>query len=160
MKKVIYPGSFDPITLGHLDIITRSSKLYDEVIVAVSNNVKKKTLFSAEERVLMIEEATSHLDNVKVTKNDKLIVDFAKEQDSKIIIRGLRAVTDFEFEFQMTLANKKLESDIETVFLITDEKYSYVSSSLAKELASFDRDITDFVPKCVCREIKKALKKV
>ncbi len=154
-NRVIYPGSFDPVTLGHVDIIKRASKMFDEVIVAVSHNPKKKYLFDMDERIELLEESLKHLDNIVIKHNSLLVVDFAKKEDSTKILRGLRAMTDFEFEFQMTLANKKLDPEIETVFLVTNEKYSYISSSLTKELAQFGRDITEFAPKIVCERIKE-----
>ncbi len=153
-NRVIYPGSFDPVTLGHIDIIERASKMFDEVIIAVSYNHKKKYLCNQEERIELLEKSLRHLDNIIIKSNDMLVVDFAKKVNSKKILRGLRAMTDFEFEFQMTLANKKLAPDIETVFLVTNEKYSYVSSSLVKELAQFNKDISEFAPKIVCERLK------
>ncbi len=153
-NRVIYPGSFDPVTLGHVDIIERASKMFDEVVIAVSHNYNKKYLCNMDERIELLQKSLKHLNNVIVKANDLLVVDFARKEDSRKILRGLRAMTDFEFEFQMTLANKKLAPDIETVFLVTSEKYSYVSSSLVKELAQFGKDITEFAPKIVCDRLK------
>ncbi len=153
-NRVIYPGSFDPVTLGHVDIIERASKMFDEVVIAVSHNHKKEYLCNKEERIELLEEALKHLNNIVVKENNLLVVDFANKENSQKILRGLRAMTDFEFEFQMTLANKKLAPDIETVFLVTNEKYSYVSSSLVKELAQFGKDISNFAPKNVCDRLK------
>ncbi len=158
-NRVIYPGSFDPVTLGHVDIIERASKMFDEVIIAVSHNHVKNYLFTSKERVSLLNEALKHLDNVVVKENEMLVVDFAEAEKSKKILRGLRAMTDFEFEFQLTLANKKLAPEIETVFLVTSEKYSYVSSSLVKELAQFGKDISEFAPKLVCNTLKEKFKK-
>ncbi len=153
-NRVIYPGSFDPVTLGHVDIIERASKMFDEVVIAVSHNYKKKYLCDTKERIELLQASLKHLDNIVVKENELLVVDFARREESKKILRGLRAMTDFEFEFQMTLANKKLAPDIETVFLVTNEKYSYVSSSLVKELAQFGKDISEFAPKIVCDRLK------
>lgn len=147
MKKAIYPGSFDPITYGHLDIIERSAGLFDELIVAVLSNSAKKTLFSNDERVKMIEGLVAKYPNVKVMKFDGLLVEFAEKVDAKIIVRGLRAVTDFEYELQICQTYKVEKPDIETVFLTTDLKYSYLSSTVVREYASYGADISKFVPK-------------
>ena len=132
----IYPGSFDPVTNGHIDLINRSSKLFSRVIVAVSNqSVNKKYLFNSNERVKLISENINHLDNVQVVTFDNLLIDYANQCNANIIIRGLRAISDFEYEFQMSLMNKKLDNNIDTVFLMPDEKYTYISSSLVKEIS-------------------------
>lgn len=146
MKTAIYPGSFDPVTFGHLDIIERSSKIVDELVIGVLNNRAKNSLFSLEERVSMITEMTKHLPNVKVGCFDGLLVDYMKEIDATIIIRGLRAVTDFEYELQIAQANGVQSENIETIFLTTNLKYSYLSSTIVKEFASYGGDISKFVP--------------
>ena len=146
MKKAIYPGSFDPMTLGHLDIIERSSKIVDELNVAVLKNNAKNPLFSADERVSMIKEFTSHLPNITVTAYDGLLADYADQIGANIIVRGLRAVTDFEYELQIAQSNRKVAPDIDTVFLATSIEYSYLSSSVVKEYASFGVDVHDFIP--------------
>lgn len=146
MKRAIYPGSFDPITKGHEDMILRSSKIVDELIVGVLNNSAKKSLFSVEERVSMLEELTKDLPNVKVTSFDGLLVDYMREIDANIIIRGLRAVTDFEYELQIAQSNHIQNTEIETIFLTTNLKYSYLSSTIVKEFASYGGDISQFVP--------------
>ncbi len=146
MKVAIYPGSFDPVTFGHLDIIERSSKIVDELVIGVLNNSAKNSLFSLEERVSMIKEMTAHLPNVKVGYFEGLLVDYMKEINATIIIRGLRAVTDFEYELQIAQANGVQSEGIETVFLTTNLKYSYLSSTIVKEFASYGGDISKFVP--------------
>ena len=148
MKKAIYPGSFDPVTFGHMDIITRSAKIVDELVVGVLNNSAKNSLFSLEERVSMIKEMTKDIPNVKVASFDGLLVDYMNEIGATIIIRGLRAVTDFEYELQIAQANHVQNEEIETIFLTTDLKYSYLSSTIVKEVASYGGDISKFVPEC------------
>ncbi len=155
MKKAIYPGSFDPITLGHLDIIERASKLFDRLIIAVLDNSAKSPLFSTEERVNMIKEVTKHIDNVEVKYFGGLTVDFAKECEAAVMVRGLRAVTDFEYELQIAQLNRVINPDIDTVFLITDLKYAYLSSSSVKEVAAYGGDISQFVTPLVETEVKK-----
>ena len=149
MTKAVYPGSFDPITFGHLDIIQRSSKMFDEVVIGVLDNMRKTPLFLAKERVNMINEVVKDIPNVSVCAFSGLLVDFAKSQDSKVIIRGLRAITDFEYELQMAQTNRQIMEDLDTVFLSTNVEYSYLSSSMVKELALFHGDISKFVPKHV-----------
>ncbi len=146
MKIAIYPGSFDPLTFGHIDIIERSSKIVDELWVGVLNNSAKNSLFSLDERVSMIKEMTKHLSNVKVGSFQGLLVDYMKEINATIIIRGLRAVTDFEYELQIAQANNVQNQEIETIFLTTNLKYSYLSSTIVKEFASYGGDISNFVP--------------
>ncbi|MGG7057534.1 pantetheine-phosphate adenylyltransferase [Clostridium nigeriense] len=146
MNIAIYPGSFDPITNGHLDIITRGAKIYDKLIVAILVNVDKKCLFTIEERVELIKRVTRNLDNVEVLSFDGLLVDFAKMHNSKVILKGLRTMSDFEYEFQMALMNSKLDSEIETVFMMTSSAYSYVSSSSVKQVAKFGGNIRGLVP--------------
>lgn len=155
MNIAIYPGSFDPITNGHLDIITRGAKIYDKLIVAVLVNVDKKCLFSIEERVELIKRVTNHIENVEVLSFDGLLVDFAKLHNSKVILKGLRTMSDFEYEFQMALMNSKLDSEIETVFMMTSSEYSYVSSSSVKQVAKFGGNINGLVPNELISEIKE-----
>lgn len=146
MKRAIYPGSFDPVTNGHVDIILRSSKIVDRLIVGVLNNSAKKSLFSVEERVSMLKELTKDLPNVEVTSFDGLLVDYMREIDASIIVRGLRAVTDFEYELQIAQTNHIENTDIETIFLTTNLQYTYLSSTIVKEFASYGGDISKFVP--------------
>lgn len=153
MRSAIYPGSFDPITLGHLDVIERSSKLVDHLIVGVLNNNTKTPLFSVDERVNMIKEATNYLGNVEVLSFKGLLVDFAKSLDVHVIIRGLRAITDFEFELQMAQTNSIINTSVDTIFLTTNLKYAYLSSSNVKEVAMYGGDITEFVPSFVVNKV-------
>lgn len=146
MKTVICPGSFDPVTKGHMDIIERASKLFDKVIVAVLNNSSKNPSFSIEERIGLLEETTGHLNNIEIATFDGLLVDFAKIKGASAVVKGLRAVTDFEYEFQMSMINKKLCPDIETIFLNTSQEYMYLSSSVVKQIAAAGGDISLFVP--------------
>lgn len=146
MLIAVYPGSFDPTTLGHLDIIERSSKAVDHLIIGVLNNNSKTPLFSAEERVKMLRDVTSIFPNVEVQAFSGLLVDFARQCNASVIIRGLRAITDFEYELQMAHSNRMLAPELDTIFLTTNLKYAYVSSSMVKEVASFGGDISQFVP--------------
>lgn len=155
MKRAITPGTFDPLTSGHLDIITRAAQLFDEVIVAVAASEKKHPLFSLDERVALAREATTHLPNVRVEPFAGLLVDFAHEQGTSILVKGLRATTDFEYEFAMTAANYHLDPDLETVFIMSSPKNMYVSSSLVREIASFQGNISDFVPPCVLAALER-----
>ena len=155
MKICIYPGSFDPVTYGHIDIIDRASKIADKLIVAVLNNHDKKSLFTVEERVEMIKESINKYDNVEVESFEGLLVDYAKSKNAKIVIRGLRAVTDFEYELQMAQTNRELLSDLDTVFLLTNLKYSYLSSSIVKQVASFGGDVSKFVTPIVSEKLKR-----
>ena len=154
MLRAIYPGSFDPVTFGHLDIMTRAYNIVDELIIGVLRNKAKMPLFSVEERVKMLEEVTCNLPNVRIIPFEGLLVDFAKELDAKVVIRGLRAITDFEYELQMAQTNQKLQSDIETLFLTTSLDYSYLSSTTVKEVAAFGGDISQFVPEAVADRMK------
>lgn len=153
MKRAIYPGSFDPVTFGHLDVIERSSKITDELIIGVLNNSAKSPLFSVEERVTMLKEATSHIPHVRVEAFDGLLVDFAIQSGANTIVRGLRAVTDFEYELQMSQINTVLNQDIDTVFLTTRLQYAYLSSSIVKEVALMGGDISKFVPESVIKRV-------
>ena len=153
----VCPGSFDPVTLGHVDIMTRASKLFDKVIVLVSVNPAKNPSFSAEERVEMIKEVTKDLDNIEVDILTGLLAEYVKNIKATAIVKGLRAVTDFEYEFQQALANKKLYPDAETVFLVTSSENMYLSSSVVKQIASFGGDISDFVPEAIADKITKRL---
>lgn len=158
MQRAVYPGSFDPITNGHLDIIKRAAVMYDELVVAVVTNYSKKPTFSTEERIAMIKKSTEGLNNIRVTNFDGLLVDFAAAEKANIIVKGLRAVSDFEYEFQMALMNKKLRIDIETIFIMTNYKYSYLSSSMVKEIASLGGCIKDLVPDSILQDIKNKFK--
>ena len=159
MKTVIYPGSFDPITNGHLDIISRAAKNYDKVIVAILKNSAKTPAFTVEEKADMIRRATTHLPNVEIDSFDGLLVDYVEKKNSRVIIKGLRAVSDFEYEFQMALANKKINPDIETLFMMTDVQYAYLSSSIVREMASLGASLSGLVPDCIADDIVKKLKK-
>ena len=156
-QRAIYPGSFDPITYGHIDLIKRAQEIFSEVIVAVAHNPQKKPLFSVEERVKMLHEATAELKGVIVDDFDGLVVDYARKKKAKVLIRGLRMISDFEYEFQMALTNRKLSPDIETIFLMPHESYSYLSSKLLKEAAYLGADLSDFVPDFVEKALKKKL---
>ncbi|WP_020563389.1 pantetheine-phosphate adenylyltransferase [Methylosarcina fibrata] len=145
----IYPGTFDPITSGHLDLIARAAKLYDRIIVAVALNKGKTPLFSMEERVAMASEVTTEFGNVEVKGFDSLLVEFAKKQNAHVILRGLRAVSDFEYEFQLAGMNRRLAPDLETVFLTPAEQYEFISSSMIREIAQLKGDVSSFVPDLV-----------
>ncbi len=156
----ICPGSFDPITIGHLDIISRSAKMFSKVIVVVMSNVYKSSgSFTVEERVEMIKKSVADIPNVEVDHFDGLLADYAASKNAKAIIKGLRAVTDFEYEFQMALTNKKLNPNLETLFLTTSAENMYLSSSMVKQIASMGGDITDFVPPAIHKDIVNRLKK-
>lgn len=157
MKTAIYPGSFDPITLGHLNIITRAASIYDRLIVLVGYNIKKQPMFSPEERVELIRQATRHLPNVEVEASDQLLAHYAREKGACVVVKGLRAVSDFESEFTQSLINKKLNPELDTMFLAAEEKYMYLSSSAVKELGRFDVDLRDFLPAEVIDEFKRRL---
>jgi pantetheine-phosphate adenylyltransferase len=153
----IYPGTFDPPTNGHLDIIERSSKIFEKLVVSVAMNTSKKTLFSVEKRIELLEKMTAPYDNVRVTSFSGLLVEYARSVGAKVIIRGLRAVSDFEYEFQMAHMNKKLYPELDTVFMMTGEKYFYVSSNIVKEIATLGGDISDLVHSAVEKELRVAL---
>lgn len=159
MKIGVYPGSFDPVTNGHLDIIERASKIFDKLIVAVLINPNKTPVFDIEERVELLKETTEHLPNVEVKAFKGLLIDFMKQENAKVIVKGLRAVSDFEYEFQMALLNKKLEPSIETIFMMTNSKYSYLSSSMVKEVARFGGCIEDLVPEKIAKKVMRKLNK-
>ena len=158
MFRAIYPGSFDPVTNGHIDIIERAAEIADELIIGVLQNKAKTPLFSVEERVTMLKEVTKNIKNVKIVPFEGLLIDFAHQMDVKVIVRGLRAVTDFEYELQMSQTNRKLSSDVETIFLTTSLEYSYLSSTTVKEVASFKGDISQFVPEIVAKKITEKIK--
>ena len=145
MRRALVPGTFDPITNGHIDVIARASQMFDEVIVGVAKSDKKRPLFTLEERVALAKEATARLDNVSVVGFDDLLVHFAEEIDCKFVVKGLRAITDFEYEFQMTAANYRLNDSIETVFIMSPPQYMYLSSSIVREIASFHCNISELV---------------
>jgi len=151
----IYPGSFDPITNGHLDIITRSAKLFDKLIVAVLSNPRKTALFTVDERIEMIRESVKDIDNIEIDSFSGLLIDFARLKKAKVIVKGLRAVSDFEYELQMALMNNKLDSEIETVFIMTSSKYSFLSSSIIKEVSSFGGCVRGLVPPIVEKRLKQ-----
>ena len=155
MKTAIYPGSFDPVTLGHYDIIERSSKIFDKVIVGVLVNSAKSPLFSVEERVKMLEEVTAALPNVEIKAFNGLLIDFVRQNGANVIIRGLRAITDFEYELQMAQMNRVIAPEIDTLFLTTNLKYAYLSSSMAKEVAMYGGDISEFLAPTVAEKVKE-----
>ncbi|WP_411501760.1 pantetheine-phosphate adenylyltransferase [Brevibacillus centrosporus] len=149
MNIAVCSGSFDPVTYGHLDIITRGAKIFDKVIVAVLINAKKKSLFSVEERLDLLRQVTAEMDNVEVDSFDGLLIDYMKKRNAQVIIRGLRAVSDFEYEMQVASMNKKLNENVETFFMMTSHQYSYLSSSIVKEVASYKASVKDLVPPAV-----------
>ncbi len=157
MRRAVYPGSFDPVTNGHLDVIERAARLFDEVLVAVAVNSAKSGLFSYERRVELLTEALVGYSNVRVTRFDGLLVDFAQRSEAQVIIRGLRAISDFEFEFQMALMNRKLEGRIETMFLMPKEEYTYLSSRIVKEIARLGGAVHAFVPPNVEAALREGL---
>jgi pantetheine-phosphate adenylyltransferase len=158
-QKAIYPGTFDPITYGHIDLIKRAQEIFSEVIVAVGHNPHKRPLFTLKERVEMLKKATVGMSGTIIDEFDGLVVDYARRQKAKVLIRGLRMISDFEYEFQMALTNRKLSPDIETIFLMPQESYSYLSSKLLKEAASLGADLSSFVPDFVEKALKKKLKR-
>jgi len=157
MRKAVYPGSFDPVTFGHLDIIERSARMSDHLIIGVLNNNSKTPLFSVEERVNMLKSLTEDLPNVEVKSFGGLLVDFVRANQADAVIRGLRAVTDFEYELQIAQTNRVMAPEIDTVFLTTNLKYSYLSSSIVKEIAAYGGEINTFVPACVAQRVMKKM---
>ncbi len=158
MRTAIYPGSFDPLTNGHLDVLQRASKLFDRVVVAIASNESKNPLFTLEERLALMKPAISRMRNVKADVFDGLLVEYAAKQTAQAIVRGLRAVSDFEFEFQMALMNRKLDQKIETIFMMPKETYTFISSRIVKEIARLGGDVSPFVPPHVVTALKKKLK--
>jgi pantetheine-phosphate adenylyltransferase len=152
-QTALYPGTFDPVTNGHIDLIRRAHEIFHEVIVAVAHNPHKKPIFSVSERVAMLKKATADMEGVRVVDFDGLVVDFAHKIKAKVLVRGVRMLSDFEYEFQMALTNRKLSSDIETIFLMPHESYSYLSARLIKEGASLGADLSDFVPDFVAKAL-------
>jgi pantetheine-phosphate adenylyltransferase len=160
MRTVIYPGSFDPLTNGHLDVIQRATKLFDKVIVAVAQNESKSPLFTLKERVALARQATSYLEQVEVDSFDGLLVDYVEGRSGQAVVRGLRAVSDFEFEFQLALMNRKLNERIETIFMMPKDTYTFLSSRIVKEIARLGGDVTSFVPANVQKALKAKLSKL
>lgn len=158
-KIAIYPGTFDPFTNGHIDLVQRTLKIFDEVIVSVAPSIRKQPLFTAEERIYFIKESTKGFKRVRIASFSNLLVEHAKEEKSIAIIRGLRAVSDFEYELQMALMNRRLDSNIETVFMMPSEEYTFLSSTLVKEVASYGGSVSGLVPKVVEKALKKKFSK-
>ena len=154
-KHAIYPGSFDPITMGHVDVIERAAQMFDRVTVVIARNSKKTPLFDESERLEMATESLRHLPNVSVTVHDGLVVDCDEQAGASVIVRGLRAVTDFEYEFQIALMNRKLQPNVSTIFLMPHEKYTYLNSSIIRELGRYRRELTEFVPAIVAERLKE-----
>ena len=153
MRRAIYPGSFDPVTNGHLDVIERARKLFDEVVVAVAHNDEKQPLFSLEQRLDLLRKTAGQIENVRIAEFSGLLVEFARAQNAGAVIRGLRAVSDFEFEFQMALMNRNLNAAVETIFLMPKEEYTYLSSRIVKEIARLGGNVSTFVPGCVVKAL-------
>jgi len=158
-QKAIYPGTFDPVTYGHIDLIKRAQEIFSEVIVAVAHNPQKKPLFGVKERVDMLKKSTADLRGIVIDDFQGLVIDYARKHKAGVLIRGLRMMSDFEYEFQMALTNRKLNSQIETIFLMPHESYSYISSKLIKETASLGADLSSFLPDFVEKALKKKLRK-
>ncbi|MDD5679775.1 MAG: pantetheine-phosphate adenylyltransferase [Candidatus Omnitrophica bacterium] len=160
MKKIaVYAGSFDPVTYGHVDIVERAARVFDRVIVGVAHNTQKKPLFSVSERVSMLKVATKHVSNIEIDDFDGLAVDYVMKKKANVLVRGLRMVSDFEYEFQMALTNRKINDRVETIFLMPNESYSYLSSTLLKEAAILGANLKSFVPDFVEEKLKKKLKR-
>jgi pantetheine-phosphate adenylyltransferase len=157
VRTVIYPGSFDPLTNGHLDIVQRAARLFDTVIVAIANNEEKKPLFTLKERVVLVQESVRALSNVRVDSFNNLLVDYVEKAGGQAVIRGLRAISDFEFEFQLALMNRKLNERVETIFMMPKETYTFLSSRIIKEIARLGGEVTAFVPPHVETALKKKL---
>lgn len=157
-RRAVYPGSFDPVTYGHIDLIKRATRVFDEVIVAVANNTQKKPLFAAKERLAMLKEATRGIKRIRVEVFDGLVINFARQNRAQVLIRGLRMVSDFEYEFQMALTNRRLAEDIETVFMMPSEGHSFLSSALIKEVVGLGADVSSFVPEFVAKKLKQKLR--
>ena len=155
MATAIYPGSFDPITLGHLNIIRRAAKIFDRVVVCVTVNSAKTPMFSLEERMELIERVVKRLPNVSVETSDILLAEYVKQYEKPVLVKGLRAVSDFEYEFQLALINSRLNRDLDTVFLPSDAKYTYISSSVVKEMARYGADLSNFVPREILEDVIK-----
>ena len=160
MRVAVYPGSFDPVTLGHVDIIQRTSKMFDKVIIGVLKNRSKSPLFTAEERVELLKEVTADIPNVEVQSFQGLLIDFVRQNQANVIVRGLRAITDFEYELQMAQTNRVIAPEIDTIFLTTNLKYSYLSSSIVKEIAEFNGDIKEFLHPIVVERVKEKLEEM
>ncbi len=158
MTTAIYPGSFDPITLGHLNIIRRASRIFDRVIVCVMKNREKTPMFTIEERMDMVRRSTERFGNVQVATTDKLLAEYARQFEGAVIVKGLRAVSDFDYEFQIALVNKKMNPDLETLFLTSTEKYMFLSSTVVKEMAAYGADLTDFVPREIIQDVMEKTK--
>jgi pantetheine-phosphate adenylyltransferase len=158
MRTAIYPGSFDPLTNGHLDVVQRAAKLFDRVIVAVAKNESKNPLFSLDEREALVKKAVAHLPNVRTDSFDGLLVEYVAKQKARAVVRGLRAVSDFEFEFQLALMNRKLDENIETIFMMPKDTYTFLSSRIVKEIARLGGDVNAFVPEHIQAALQKKLK--
>ena len=158
MKTAVYPGSFDPVTLGHLDIIERSARMSDQLIIGVLNNNSKTPLFSVQERVNMLKEVTASLPNVEIQSFEGLLIDFVRQNGAAIIVRGLRAITDFEYELQLAQTNRVIAPEVDTIFLTTNLKYSYLSSSIVKEIAEYDGDISEFLHPAIAARVREKLR--
>ena len=156
--KVIYPGSFDPVTNGHLDIIQRAAKNFDEVTVAILDNKSKSPLFTIEERIAMLKEATKSLENVNIDSFSGLLVDYVAKSNTNTVLRGLRAISDYENEMRNALANNSLNNDVETIFMVSKSEYTFLSSSVVKEIASFNGEVKNMVPEVVCKQLKEKYK--
>ena len=159
MKTAVYPGSFDPVTKGHVDVIERALKIFEKVVIAVGDNPEKKPLFSTEERMDMIRESTKHLKDIEIERIEGLLLNYVKSKTTNIILRGLRAVSDFEFEFQRALMNREIEKDIETIFIMTKEHYVYLNSSIVKEMAMFGGKLNGLVPDIVEKKLRERFSK-